>query len=90
MLLFHFISIKRTFQRSHSNCENGVSSWRKFNPCIQDHENTPAKTWKEIVEWVIVTVQTLAQQNLTLRRHRESVTNNENPGKFLSFVKIFG
>ena len=46
-----------------------------------------AKTWKEILERVIATVKTLAQHNLALRGHRESVTNNPNPGNFLVLLK---
>lgn len=46
-----------------------------------------AKIWKEILERVIATVQTLAQQNLALRGHRESITDSANPGNFLALIK---
>jgi hypothetical protein len=86
-------------QRSKFNSENGFTTWRKLNPRIQDHENSPvhrsaflaweelerglnkseliddhlqqqiakaAKKWREILERITATVQTLAQQNLPL------------------------
>jgi hypothetical protein len=39
-------------QRGKSSSENGFTTWRKLNPSIQDHENSPAHrseflAWKE-------------------------------------------
>ena len=45
------------------------------------------KTWKEILERVIGTVQTLAEKNLALIGHRKSITNDPNPGIFLALLK---
>jgi hypothetical protein len=45
------------------------------------------KKWREILERITVTVQTLAQQNLPLRGHRESVVSDPSPGNFLALLK---
>jgi hypothetical protein len=107
-------------QRSKFNSENGFTTWRKLNPRIQDHENSPAhrlaflawkklerglnksglfddrlqqeiakaaKMWREILERITATVQTLAQQNLPLRGHRESLVSDPNSGNFLALLK---
>jgi hypothetical protein len=91
--------------RSKFNSENEFKTWRKLNPRIQDHEDSPAhrsaflawkelecelnrsgliddrlqqqtakagRKWTENLERVTATVQTLAQQNLSLRGHRVS------------------
>jgi hypothetical protein len=100
-------------QRSKFNSENGFTTWRKLNPRIQDHENSPthrsaflawkelerglnksgliddhlqqqiteaAKKWREILERITAIVRTLAQQNLPLLGHRESLVSDPNPG----------
>jgi hypothetical protein len=92
-------------QRSKFNSENEFKTWRKLNPRIQDHENSPAhrsaflawkelecelnrsgliddrlqqqtakagKKWTENLERVTATIQTLVQQNFSLRGHRVS------------------
>lgn len=112
-------------QRNHKssfNNETGFSTWRKLNPRVQDHENSPAhrvaflewkdleralqkgtviddrlqqqvleqsRIWRVVLERVIATVQTLAQQNLALRGHRESIVDDDNcrPGNFLALLK---
>lgn len=65
---------------------------RAFNKggLIDDHLqrqiNKEANTWKEILERIVATVQTLAQQNLALRGHHEYM-NHSNPGNFLALLK---
>ena len=46
-----------------------------------------ASSWKEVLEQVIVTVQTLAEQSLALIGHGESIINDPNPGNFLALLK---
>jgi hypothetical protein len=45
------------------------------------------KKWREILECVTATIQTLAEQNLSLRSHHELLVGNSNPGDFLSLLK---
>jgi phage gp45-like len=51
---------------------------------LQQQIAKAAKKWREILERITATVQTLAQQNLPLRGHRQSVVSDLNPGIFLS------
>lgn len=111
--------------KSSFNNESGFAVWRKLNPRIQDHENSPAhriafmewkslerrlkqgsvidntlqqqileqsRIWREVLERIIATIQTLAQQNLALRGHRESVLEETeettcSSGNFLALLQ---
>lgn len=106
--------------QSSFSSKTGFSTWKKLNPRIQDHENSPAhrssflewkdlersmrngglidnrlqqlireetKVWRDILERIIATIHTLAQQNLALRGHRESITKDSNPGNFIALIK---
>jgi hypothetical protein len=107
-------------QRNKFKSENRFTTWRKLNPRIQDHENSPAhrsaflpwkklerglnksgliddhlqqqiakgdKKWREILERIIATIQTLAHQNLPLCGHHESLVNDPNPENLLALLK---
>lgn len=54
---------------------------------LQQQIRDETKLWKDIIERIIATIQTLAQQNLALRGHRESITEESNPGNFLALIK---
>lgn len=44
------------------------------------------KILSDILKFIIVTIQILAQQNLVLRGHRESISEDLNPGNFLTLL----
>ena len=53
--------------------EHSLNKGQLIDDLLQKQMSKAAKTWKEILEWVIATVQTLAQQKLALRGHRQSI-----------------
>ena len=67
--------------------ERSLNRGGLIDDLFQEQMSKADKTWKEILERVIATVQTLAQQNLALRGHRESITKDPNPGNFLALLK---
>lgn len=54
---------------------------------LQQQIRNETKVRRDILERIIATIQTLAQQNLALRGHRESVSEDPNPGNFLALIK---
>jgi hypothetical protein len=59
---------------------------------IDDHLQQLAKAdkkRKEVLERITATIQNLAQQNLSLQRHRESLVGDSNTGNFLALLKYF-
>lgn len=54
---------------------------------LQQQIRDKVRAWRNILERIFATIQTLAQQNLALRGHRESITKNSNPGNFIAFIK---
>jgi hypothetical protein len=54
---------------------------------LQQEIAKAAEMWREILELITVTVQTLVQQNLPLRGHRESLVSDPNSGNFLALLK---
>jgi hypothetical protein len=54
---------------------------------LQQQIAKAAKKWRAILERVTTTVHSLAQQNLPLRGHRESLVSDPNLGNFLALLK---
>jgi hypothetical protein len=62
--------------------ERGLKKSGLIDDHLQQKIAEAAKKWREILERITATVQTLAQQNLPLRGHRESLVSDPNPGNF--------
>ena len=62
--------------------ERSLNKGGLIDDLLQKQISKAVKTWKEILERVIATVQ-----NLALIGHRESITNDPNPGNFLGLLK---
>jgi hypothetical protein len=67
--------------------ERGLNKSGLIDDHLQQQIAKAAKTWREILERITATVQTLTQQNLPLRGHRESLVSDPNPVNFLALLK---
>jgi hypothetical protein len=66
--------------------ECGLNKSGLIDDHLQQQIAKAAKKWREILECITVTVQTLAKQNLPLQGHRESLVSDPNPGNFLGLL----
>jgi hypothetical protein len=67
--------------------ERGLNKSRLIDDYLQQQTARAVKKWREIIERITATVQTVAQQNLPHRGHRESLVSDPNPGNFLALLK---
>lgn len=58
-----------------------------LNGRLQQQIRAETRVWKDILENIMGTMCTIAQPNLALRGHLESITEDFNPGNFLAFIK---
>jgi hypothetical protein len=67
--------------------ERGLNKSGLIDNHLKNQIAKAATKWKQTLERITATVQTLAQQNLPLRGHRESLVSDTNQGNFLALLK---
>jgi hypothetical protein len=72
---------------SWKELERGLNKSGLIDYHLQQETAKAANKWREIIERITATVQTLAQQNLPLRGHRDSLVSDPNPGNSLALLK---
>jgi hypothetical protein len=72
---------------SWKDLEGGLNKSGLIHDHLQQQIAKAAQKRREILERIIATVQTLPQQNLNLRGHRETLVSGLNPGNFFALLK---
>jgi hypothetical protein len=67
--------------------ERGLNKSGLIDDHLQQQIAKAAKKWREILERITETIQTLTQQNLLLLGHCESLVRDTNPGYSLALLK---
>ncbi len=82
-------SHRRSFT-TWKEAERRIINRKGIDTKIEDQIQTEKQRWRDILKRVLSCIKFLASQNLALRGHNESLTNEDatNAGNFLSLVKL--